>query len=343
MILVTGGAGYIGSVLVPLLVKNNYLVRVFDALIFGSKSLDCCRNKIELIKGDIRCPPKNLFKGIKAVIHLAGLSNDPTANFDPKTNYQVNTLATINLAYMAKENKVERFIFGSSCSVYDQGLGKYTKLQDEKSPVNPTAPYSLSKLLAEENILPLADRKFCLTIVRKGTVVGFSPRMRYDLVVNTMVKDAFYRNKIKIFAKGKQWRPLIVVDDVVLAYLKLLQAPIDKINKEIFNVVAFNLQIIDVARKVQKTLIPFKKVFLDINDLVLESRSYKVSGRKIEKKLGFTPKWTIEKAILEIVKKIKDGKVNDFDNPCYYNIQWMKRQYCKEDKGRFNRVNYERE
>lgn len=329
MILVTGGAGYIGSVLIPQLIKRNYPVRVLDLLIFGSSPLKKYQNRIELVKGDIRNPPRQIFNDVKTVIHLAGLSNDPTANFDPQANYEINTQATISLAKLAKKNQVERFVFGSSCSVYDQGLQNRHILQSEDSTVNPTAPYSRSKRLAEIGILPLANNKFSVTVFRKGTVIGFSPRMRYDLVVNTMIKDAFMTGNIKILAAGKQWRPLITVNDAALGYLQVIKAPVKKINKEIFNLLSFNYRIIDVAKKVKRALSPFKKVTLDIETDLAETRSYKVSNQKMKQQLNFLPLETIENGTVDIAKQIKSGHIDDFTNPSYYNIQWMKQRYQK--------------
>lgn len=329
MILITGGAGYVGSILVPTLLKNNYSVRVLDSLIFGKQSLRDVKDKIELVKGDIRNPPKRIFKGIKAVIHLAGLSNDPTANFDPKANYQINALATIQLARLAKNQKVERFIFGSSCSIYDQGLEKGYILQDEKAKVNPTAPYSVSKLTAEENILPLADNKFCVTVLRKGTIFGYSPRMRYDLVVNTMIKDAFLSKKINIKAAGKQWRPLISIKDATKGYQKILTSPITKVNKQIFNLLSDNYMIITVGKTVQKNLKSHIKVNLAVEKVIIETRSYKVSGRKMKELLYFSPSESISSSIKEIIGHINQNQISDFNNPAYYNIQWMKLMYQK--------------
>lgn len=329
MILVTGGAGYIGSVLVKKLVSKKYPVRVFDSLIFGDSALNDVKEKIELIKGDIRNPPKNLFKDIRTVIHLAGLSNDPTANFDPTANYEINTLGTIKLALHAKQNKVKKFIFASSCSIYDQGLSSKTKVLNEDSVVNPTAPYSYSKFMAEQKILPLADDKFNIIVVRKGTVLGYSSRMRYDLVVNTMVKDAFSTGKITILCSGKQWRPLISVDDVVKAYLLLIDHAKNKINRQIFNVLAYNLQIVDVAKQVKEIVSKHVPVRLIIDKRVVETRSYKVSNKKISQILGFEAKEKLSDTVSHLIKKIKKNKKDDFHKPNYYNIEWMKLYYQK--------------
>lgn len=329
MILVTGGAGYVGSVLVKKLVNKKYPVRVFDSLIFGGASLKDVKKKIELVKGDIRNPPRNIFKGIKTVIHLAGLSNDPTANFDPKANFEINTLGTIKLARLARQNKVQRFIFASSCSIYDQGLNSKQRMLNEDSIVNPTAPYSFSKFMAEQKILPLADNNFVVVVVRKGTVFGYSPRMRYDLVVNTMVKDAFLNGKITVLCSGKQWRPLISVNDITKAYLLLITAPQNKINRQIFNVLAYNLRIVDVAKQVKKVVSKHIPVKLIIDKRIIETRSYKVSDRKISRILGYKAQEKLTDTVKELIKKIKLNKKDDFNNPNYYNIEWMKLHYQK--------------
>lgn len=329
MILVTGGAGYIGSVLTAELVKRNYQVRVFDSLIFGAKSLEKIKDKIEIVKGDIRHPPKNIFKNIEVVIHLAAISNDQTADFDPQSCYQINTSATIKLAKLAKKKSVERFIFGSSCSIYDQGLKGKHFIQDETSLVNPVASYSLSKYQAEQKILPLANDKFTVVVVRKGTVFGYSPRMRFDLVINTMVKNAFQKGKIIVLASGKQWRPFISVSDVCRGYLNLLTASTKSVNREIFNFVTYNYQIIEIAKIVKRILQPRVKVQLDVKRKLVETRSYKVSNQKIRKILKF-PASNLEKEIKMLAKILEKQQISDFDDPNYYNIEWMKLQYQRK-------------
>jgi len=195
-ILITGGGGYIGSSLVGELLKKGYQVRVYDRFIFGEKPLKRLKDKIEIIKGDIRNFKKEILNGIDAVIHLAAISTEPTSQYDPRLTDLINHIATEKLARAAKEMGIERFIFASSCSVYftySTPLNPSPSKEDE--PVNPISPYSISKRAAEQALLELADDSFHPIIFRKGTIYGLSPRMRYDLVLNSFVKDSFLHKK----------------------------------------------------------------------------------------------------------------------------------------------------
>lgn len=332
MILVTGGAGYVGSVLSEKLIRKNYKVRVFDNFTFGAESLDNIKNKIEIIKGDIRKPPDNIFKGINTVIHLAGFSNDPTANYNPLLNYQVNTLGTIKLAKAAKEKGVRRFIFGSSCSVYDQGIKGGSKLLTESAEISPSAPYSYSKYTAEKSILPLADEKFTVVVLRKGTVYGLSPRMRFDLVINQMVKDAISLRLIKVYCQGKQWRPFIDVGQAAECYIKIVKVPSTLINGQIFNLLSFNMTIDDLAKNIYKAASRFLKVNLKVYKKTVDSRSYRVSNEKIRKRLGIKLVDNFHISINTFIKKLINSKISDFTNPIYYNIDWMKLNYQNKTK-----------
>lgn len=331
MILVTGGAGYIGAVLVKKLLDQNFKVRVFDKFYFGKNPFLVNSKKIEVIEGDIRNFPERMLEGVDAVIHLAGLSNDPTAEFNPEANREINTVGTVNLAKSAKKKGVLRFIFASSCSIYDFFNGD-DAVRDEDSYVKPTVPYSLSKFNAEEELKKLASRDFCVTILRKGTVFGYSPRMRYDLVVNTMVKDVFLKNTITVVGKGLHWRPLVDVSDAGDAYILALLAPKDDVNGQIFNISLGNFQVNDIAREVKDAFL--KNFSLDVNIKHTSPpgkvRSYRVSNKKAAQILKFVPKISIEESVLAIASHIKNGDCADFQNPIYYNIDWMRPIFEKE-------------
>lgn len=325
-VLVTGGAGYLGTVLSEKLAKEGLDVRIFDKFYFGRDKIRHLDGTVEAVEGDIRKPPANLFDGVDSVIHLAALSNDPTAEFNPAANRAINTTATKKLAKLAKKKGVKRFIFASSCSIYDLGMvnGHHTK--HELSRVSPRAAYSVSKHNAEKELKKLASNKFDVVILRKGTVFGFSPRMRYDLVVNTMVKNALSSGVIKIFCRGVQWRPLVDIEDVARAYMMALLAPSAKVNRQIFNISLGNFLVKDLAIVVAKTL---KKYFKVNPKIIFENddkkdRSYSVSADKAKKILKFVPKVSVEESIVKMVRGIRASKMTDFDNPIYYNIAWMR-------------------
>lgn len=325
IILVTGGAGYIGVVLVEQLVALGFRVRVLDNLYFGIKPLNKFLDKIQLVKGDVLFPPSGIFSDVSAIIHLAALSNDPMADFDPEANSLINTKATVNLAIAAKKNKIERFIFASSCSIYDNS--KMSGVKSENSMVSPVKFYSLSKYQAENQILELADRSFCVVVLRKGTVYGFSPRMRFDLVVNSMVKSAIAKNLIYIMGTGIQWRPLIDVRDVAEAYIKALGIPLKKINKQIINISQNNFMVKNIAHIVKENL--EKRFNLKIKLITVNKterdRSYKVSTEKAQKLMAFSPKYSINESVVSMVEQIRANKITDFNNPLFENIAWMRK------------------
>lgn len=327
IVLITGGAGYIGSVLSAHLVSAGFTVRIFDQMYFGESAIKHLPPSAEVIKGDVRNPPSNLFRGVIAVIHLAGLSNDPTAEFNPAANYEINTDATRKLALQSKHAGVPRFIFASSCSIYDMGLLQDKSIQTENALVTPRSPYPLSKHKAEQELLQLQDKDFCVVILRKGTVYGFSPRMRYDLIVNTMVRDALQYGKIRVFCRGTQWRPIIAVEDVAQAYFLTLVAPQEVLRGQIFNISLGNFQVKDVAYTIQRVFeIKFRKKI----DVIYEQddkkdRSYRVSIKKAQKVLKFKPHTTVDMSVGSLVEHILKSKdLSCFNNPIFYNIQWMR-------------------
>jgi nucleoside-diphosphate-sugar epimerase len=320
-ILVTGGAGYIGSVLVRELLKEGYGVRVFDALYFGKQSLSEIEDRIEIIQGDVRRFPESVLKGCSAVIHMGSLSNDPTADFDPKANHEINCEGTRLIAEACKKAGVKRMTFASSAAVYGFQVGE---IANEDAKTNPQSEYSRSKLDAERVLLSLADGSFCPVILRQATVYGLSSRMRWDLVVNTMTKDAFSRNKIAVFCEGENWRPLVSVNDVARAHIRCMEAPQSDVHGQIFNLVHDNLMILELAGVMKAYLHKKKKIEVDVVSGEKESRSYRISGEKMKKVLGFEPRLSIGDAVNEIYSAVLMGRYADFENPIYYNIKWMK-------------------
>jgi nucleoside-diphosphate-sugar epimerase len=323
-IIVTGGAGFIGSVLVPKLVDLEYKVIILDRLYFGQKSFSNLKGKVKFINADVVHPPKAIFKNIDYVIHLAGLSNDPMSDYNPTANRIINTEATARLASLAKSMGVKKFIFSSSCSVYDLEGTDETMIKNERSKVKPVRYYPLSKYNAEKALVALANKNFEVTILRLGTVMGVSPRMRFDLVVNTMVKTALKTGIIEVYSKGKQWRPLIEVNDVADAFISVLKSDAD-LNKQIFNIALGNYQIKRVAEIVKDTLLKNynHKIKIIDKESSKPDRTYRVSIRKAKKLLKFSPQNPISKTVLSISEFVKKNRLNT-DDPIYYNIEWMK-------------------
>jgi nucleoside-diphosphate-sugar epimerase len=318
---VTGGAGYIGCRLVPGLLEAGHSVRVVDKLQFGEEGLSGVRDRIELVPSDVRALQMRDLQGINAIIHLAGLSNDPTAEYNPEANKSMNLDATVQLARLAKEAGVGRFIFASSCSIY-YTMTPDNELRNEEYPVNPEAPYSWSKRQAEIGLMELADERFCVTVLRKGTVYGQSPRMRYDLVINTFARDAYAKRRLTLHAGGRMWRPMLHIDEAVKAYLTVLSAPEEKVRGQIFNVLSDNFQVVKLAHEVRRALEHQKGIRLDLDiQQVGVSRSYRVDGTKFQNVLGFQPSFEIVSAADEMWDELEKGV--DIEDPIYYNIRWI--------------------
>jgi nucleoside-diphosphate-sugar epimerase len=329
VILVTGGAGYIGSVLVKGLVEAGEKVRVFDKLYFGEAGVEEVKSKIELVAGDVRNFPADLLGDVKCVMHLGSLSNDPTADFDPRANHEINFEGTMRVAEACKKKGVKRFTFASSCAIYGFHVDG---IADENFPANPQSEYAQSKLDAEKGLLSLAGDDFCPVIIRQATVYGFSPRMRWDLVVNTMTMDAFAKGKIHVYCAGDSWRPLVDVSDVAEAHILAVGAVEGKVKGQIFNLVYKNFRILELAHWINEVLKPHKKVEIEVCFGTQESRSYRVAGEKIKKVLGFEPRVPVETAVKKIWEILCAGKYTDFSNPIYYNIEWMKLLVDMEQK-----------
>ena len=321
-VLVTGGAGYIGSVLVRKLLAQGMKVRVLDRLYWGRKPIEEVIDQIELFHGDIRDIRDEWLEGVDAVCHLGGFSNDPTAEYDPKANWEMNAIATERLALACKRLGVPRLTFGSSCSVYD-GLPPDVDYTEDQE-VQAKGAYAEAKYYAEERLRELADDSFCPVIFRQATVFGFSPRMRYDLVVNTFVKDALKSGSLYLHGGGWMWRPLVDVGDCAQAHIVGIQAPAEKVRGEVFNVVQDNYQIRALAMMVAGTL------RLEDRDVALEevpapprTRDYRCSSEKMTRVLGFSPQVTVLASIANMLTCINQNGFTEFDHPRYYNIRWM--------------------
>jgi len=333
-ILVTGGAGYIGSVLVRKLLKRGYNVRVLDRLIFGIGPLKEIQDKIELVAADIRSADSKIMDGVYAVIHLAGFSTDPTAQYDPRLTDMINHIATENLARMAKTSGVKRFIYASTCSVY---FALNTPLEPpfykETDPINPISAYSLTKRCSEQLLLGMADENFQPTIFRKGTLFGFSPRMRYDLVFNSFVKDAYYKKLLTVDAGGEVWRPMIDIQDTVDAYIKSIELPIEKVGGRIFNVAYENWNIGDLAKKIQHILKEKKGIDIELDVKPFGfTRNYKADTSAFNKTFNFKPGRSLEEALNEIWDHLENDPNHDPHNIIYYGDPWYK-QFFETPEG----------
>ena len=322
--LVTGGAGYIGCVAVQQLLAKGEAVRVFDKLYFGEDGLADVADKIELVQGDIRAFDPAVLDGCNAVLHLAGLSNDPTAEFNPKANHEINAVGTEIVARACKERGVRRFIFASTCSIYDLGVFAPDFLRDEDAEVRPRAAYAVSNYDAERTLLGLADETFCPVILRQGTVYGWSPRMRYDLVVNTFVRDALTKGFVTVHCGGEMWRPMVDVTDVARVYIACVEAPDDKVRGKIYNVVGKNYRILELAHWVREALKSARRLEIEVDYSDYKTRSYRVSGQRIETTLGVKCLVGVKESVEHMVRMVgQNGAPTDAYNPKYYNIEWM--------------------
>jgi nucleoside-diphosphate-sugar epimerase len=320
-VLVAGGAGYIGCVLVPKLLGRGYRVRVLDRLFFGDDGLDAVSDRVELLVADVRDLPDGALDGIDGVINLSGLSNDPTAEFRPEANWQMNAIATETLGRSCLEHGISRYVFASSCSLYD---GMPPGMHSEDAPIQPRAAYATSKRYGEEKLIELADEGLCPVILRNGTVYGWSPRMRYDLVVNTFVKDALLSGSLKLHGGGWVWRPLVDVEDCADAMIAAYEAEEHKVRAEIFNVVHANYQVRELAMIVAGSVqLTGRSVRLEEVPSPKLMRNYECANAKLSTTLGFIPRRSVLEAVSDLLAKIGDEDLATLTNPRFYNIRWL--------------------
>jgi nucleoside-diphosphate-sugar epimerase len=321
-ILVAGGAGYIGCVLIPKLVERGYKVRLLDRMYFGEQGLDSVRDKIETVIADVRDIPDSALDGVDGVINLSGLSNDPTAEFDPEANWQMNAVATETLGEMCVKRGIERYVFASSCSLYD---GLPPGMHDEDAPIEPRAAYATSKRYGEEALLKLADQGLTPVLLRNGTVYGYSPRMRFDLVVNTFVKDALLTGKLLLHGGGWMWRPLVDVRDVADAMIAAYEAPAETVRGQIFNVLHSNYQIRELAMIVAGSvrLVTGRTIELEEVPAPKLTRDYECSNAKLSVTLGFIPRHSVLEAVTDMLERIGGANPAELTDPRCYNIRWL--------------------
>ena len=314
----TGGAGYIGSVMSRILLEKGYDVTCLDRLFFGNDSIKDITDQISLVKDDVRWFKPEILKGVDAVFDLAALSNDPCGELEPQKTFEINYKGRVRVANLAKKYGVKRYVLASTCSVYGFQEGLIT----EESGLNPLTTYAKANMMAETEVLPLASESFSATVLRQATVYGFSYRMRFDLAINGMVLG-FYRNgKIPIMRDGKQWRPFVNVKDTSNAFVKVLEAEQEVVNGQVFNVGSDeqNVQIFDLAKRVAESCnLPFKFEWYGDPD----TRSYRVSFSKIKETLDFKPRTTIRNGAKNVFEAIKDGRLNP-DDPRTITVKWYK-------------------
>ncbi len=308
-VFVTGGTGYIGRVLVPMLIENGYDVTVLDRMFLNYDDVESKYNDIgcKVIKDDIRYFDPNFLKGQDAVVDLAALSNDPIGDLDPLKTWDINYIGRSRVGRLAKKVGVGRYIVSSSCSVY----GFREDIADETSSVNPLTAYAQANVAIENDNLPLGDNSFATTALRLATAFGYSERMRFDIAINAMTLNVIKTGKLKLMRDGEQYRPFVHVIDISRSILKVLEAEREKINRQIFNVGSekLNVKLKNLAEMVGKAANPDAQIEWYGDPDV---RSYRASFQKIQKTLGFFTTVSIEEGVAEIKKMIDSGILDDF-------------------------------
>ncbi|GMW01950.1 MAG: hypothetical protein AMXMBFR84_30860 [Candidatus Hydrogenedentota bacterium] len=322
-VLVTGGAGYLGCHLVRLLVERGHAVRVFDRVCFAeqvAEELGALAN-CEFVRGDMRQLHEFplLLEDIDAIIHLAGLSNDPSCDLDSDMAVEVNLESTGRLARRAVREGVRRFVFASSCSVYGKGV---FDVLDEESPTNPLTIYAQTKLQSETILMGLKSDQFEPVIARPATLFGWSPRMRFDLAINQMTATAARNRNISVFGGGKQWRPFVHVRDAARVFADMAEAPASSVAGQVFNVGSDerNYTIIDLAQRISSL---FEGVTVDVVKDDEDPRSYNVQFGKLKRTLAFESEWDVESGADEIRQYLSDESINPFST-MFFNVRRMK-------------------
>lgn len=328
-ILVTGGAGYVGAVLVPKLLDQGYHVRVLDLYIYGEQVFDAYKanGHLEQIRGDIRDANllKSSLQGCDSVIHLACISNDPSCDLDPSLSKSINHDAFIPLLKLCKELAIGRFVFASSSSVY--GVSDAPRVTEDHPKV-PITDYNRYKAMCEDMLAEEDYRRMPWVVIRPATVCGFSPRLRLDLTVNILTNHAFNRGRITVFG-GSQYRPNIHIEDITDLYVQLMEEPESRFAGKVFNAGYQNRSVGEIAEIVKEIVeseypekVPLPVEVTESDDI----RSYVISSEKIGLELQFYPKRTIEDAVRELCTGFASGRIPDpLSDSRYYNITTMKK------------------
>ncbi len=325
-VLVTGHNGYIGCALVPILVRAGHEVVGMDSCLFENCTLGPEVDPVPTIRKDIREADVNDVKGFQAIIHLAGISNDPLGDLNPGCTYEINYRASVRLAKLAKQAGVERFLFSSSCSNY--GAAGAEAILTEEAAFNPVTAYGESKVLVEKEVSQLADQHFTPVFLRNATAYGFSARLRGDLVLNNLVGWAHITGMVRLKSDGTPWRPIVHIDDISEAFLVLMEADKNLVHNQSFNVgrTEENYQMRDLANIVMETVPGSKVTFAE--GAGPDKRCYRVNCEKIHKMIpAFKPRWTAREGAKQLYDAYKKYGLTlaDFEGPTYMRIQTVKR------------------
>ncbi len=333
-VLVTGGAGYVGAVLVPRLLARGYRVRVLDIFFFGREPLAPAMDhpRFEAIEGDIRDEEivRRAVAGCDAVIHLACISNDPSFELDPELGRSINFAAFEPLVRISKDGGVRRFIYASSSSVY--GLSPLANVAEDH-PHEPLTDYSRFKSLCEPILLAEESPRFAPVVVRPATLCGYSPRQRLDLTVNILTNNAVNRGKITVFGGG-QLRPNLHIEDMARLYEILLGLPPEGFSGKTYNAGMQNRTVAEIAgivRRVVEAEMPERGPIAVETSSTSDRRSYHISSEKIRRVLGFVPRRSIEDAVRDLIAAFRSGKLPDsLTDPRYFNLKMLERRLAEE-------------
>lgn len=324
-ILVTGSNGYIGSVLMPLLIESGHEIHGFDSDLYMDCTYGPSFPKFQFTNKDIRDVDISDLEGFDAVIHLAALSNDPLSDLNPSLTFEINHLASVRLAKLARDAGVKRFLFSSSCSTYGTSGDN---ILNEEAGFNPVTPYGSTKVLVEKDVAALADDTFSPTFLRNATAYGLSPRMRFDLVLNNLVAWAYATGVVYLKSDGTPWRPLVHVEDIASAFITILQAPRETVHNQAFNIGCNreNYRILDLARIVEKTVPGCRIEFA--KDAGPDKRCYRVDFGKFSSTFPqYNPKWDAKSGAEALYESYRKYGIHqeDFEGPRFKRIDHIKR------------------